>query len=139
MHMAVNCLHIFARAFTGVAALFTLGLVQPATAVEDADFQFDTTQDLAALCAVSTGTPEYPMSHQACRAFIEATLQYHDAVSKPNTLKRLVCYPPNTTIEDGVTAFNAWAKDHAGDSKSLAEPPVLGLIRALAAKYPCQD
>jgi hypothetical protein len=137
--MSVKILRHHARAITGVAALFTFGLALPVTAVEDADFQFNTTQDLAALCSVAPGTPEYPMSHQACRAFIEATLQYHDAVSKPNKLKRLVCYPPNTTIDDGVTAFNAWAKDHAGDIKSLAEPPVLGLIRALAAKYPCKD
>lgn len=136
--MPANFLRIDARASTGVAALLMLGLVQSAPAVEDGDFQFNTTQDLSALCSVAAGTPEYPIARQACRAFIEATLQYHDAVSKPHKLKRLVCYPPNTTIDDGVTAFNAWAKARVSDDKSMSEPPVIGLIRAMAAKYPCK-
>ena len=136
--MSVKSLRINARTLAGGAALCALGLVQPATAIEDADFQFNTTQDLAAICSVASGAPEYPMSHQACRAFIEATLQYHDAISKPKKLKRLVCYPPNTTVNDGVEAFNAWVKAHSGDSNMMAEPPVLGLLSAMAAKDPCQ-
>jgi len=122
----------------GLAALFTLGLVHPAVAVENADFRFDTTKGLYSVCAVPADAAEYPLARQACRAFIEAVAQYHDAVSKPGKLKRLVCFPPNATIEDGVTAFNAWAAAKAGDAQAMGAPPVLGLLRALAAKYPCK-
>jgi hypothetical protein len=54
-------------------------------------------------------------------------------------MKRLVCYPAAATIEDGKAAFVAWAKGNAGDTKLMGEQPVVGLIRSLAAKYPCKD
>jgi hypothetical protein len=41
-------------------------------------------------------------------------------------------------IEDGVAAFNTWTAAQHGDAKLLAEPPVVGLLRAFAAKYPCK-
>ncbi len=136
--MVFNPLYSSTRMLSGVAVLLSLGLCQGAAAVENADFRFDTTKELAAVCAVQTAEPEYPVARQACRAFIEATGQYHDLVSKPGKLRRLVCYPPTATIEDGVSAFNTWAAAHAGDAKVMGEPPVVGLVRALAAKYPCK-
>lgn len=136
--MISNPVAINAAAAAGLAALLTLGLCHPAAAVEDADFRFDTTKELYGVCSVPEGAAEYPMARQACRAFIEAAAQYHDAVSKPGKLKRLVCFPPNATIEDGVTAFNAWAAAKVGDAQAMGAPPVLGLLRALAAKYPCK-
>jgi len=136
--MVQSYLSITTRAVAGLAALLTLGLVQSAAAVENADFRFDTTKELYSVCAVPADAAEYPMARQACRAFIEATAQYHDAVSKPGKLKRLVCFPANATIEDGVAAFQVWAAAKAGDAQAMAAPPVLGLLRGLAAKYPCK-
>ncbi len=136
--MVFDNLHTNARTAAGLAALLTLGLGQSAAAVENADFRFDTTKELYNVCSVPADAPEYPMARQACRAFVEGAAQYHDEVSKPGKLKRLVCFPPNATIEDGVTAFNAWAATKAGDAQSMGAPPVLGLIHALAAKYPCK-
>ena len=125
-----------------VAALGTAALVgastQPATAVEDDDLRFDTTDDLYAVCAVSASDPEYPVANQACRAFIEAAVQYHDAVSDRKNLRRLICYPKSATIQDGKEAFVAWAKKNAGDKNLRKEIPVVGLVRALASKYPCK-
>lgn len=66
-------------------------------------------------------------------------MQYHDGISSHNKLKRLICYPSNATIEDGKQAFVAWAKQHAGDKKLMTEQPVVGLMRSLAAKYPCKQ
>lgn len=120
-------------------AILALGLAGPATAVVDADFRFDTTKELVAICAVPESAPEYSVARQACRAFIEATAQYHDAVSKRNKLKRLFCLPANATIEDAVAAFSAWGAAKAGDAKLMAEPPVFGVVRALAAKNACKD
>jgi hypothetical protein len=111
---------------------------QTAQAVEDEDLNFDTTEDLYQVCAVTPDQPEYVAASFACRGFIEAAVQYHDQVTDRRNLKRLICYPQGASIADGRTAFVAWARANAGDAKLMGEAPVVGLVRALAAKYPCQ-
>jgi hypothetical protein len=128
------------RSFLAVlgAAVLVGASVQPAAAVEDDDMRFDTTDDLYAVCAVTASDAEFPVARQACRAFIEAAVQYHDEVSDRKKMKRLICYPKNATIQDGKNAFVAWAKKNARDKKLMNEIPVVGLVRALAEKYPCK-
>jgi hypothetical protein len=123
---------------TLTAAGIALAMAQPAAAVQESNFRFDSTADLVAVCSVPVDAAEYQVANQACRAFIEATVEYHDAVSDRKKMKRLICYPPTATIEDGKAAFLAWAKAKAGDAKLMAEQPVIGLVRALAAKSPCK-
>jgi hypothetical protein len=121
----------------GAAALVGT-LTQPAAAVEDDDLRFDTTDDLYGVCAVTASDEEYLVTNQACRAFIEGAVQYHDAVTVKKHLPRLICYPKSATIGDGKDAFVAWARKNAGDRKLMAEVPVVGLVRALSEKYPCK-
>jgi hypothetical protein len=123
-----------ALAIAGVA----LVLAQPAAAVQDSNFRFDTTADLAAVCATPETAAEYVVANQACRAFIEATVQYHDEISNRKKLSPLVCYPAGSTIEQGKAIFLDWAKAKAGDKKLMGEQPVVGLVRSLAAKFPCK-
>ncbi len=118
----------------GIAAALCGGA---ALAVQDEDMSFDTTEDLYQVCSVQPGAAEYVPASFACRAFIEATVQYHDAVADRRQLKRLICYPATATIADGRAAFVAWAERNAGDDALMNELPVIGLVRALAAKYPC--
>ena len=106
--------------------------------MESSNFRFDTTKDLYNVCSVAEGAAEYAMANAACRAFIEASVQYHDEISNRKNLKRLICYPATATIEDGKQAFLDWAKTKSGDQKLMAEQPVVGLVRSLAAKYPCK-
>lgn len=121
----------------GAATLLgTLG--QQAKAIEDDDLRFDTTKDLYDVCAVPADAPEYPLTNQACRAFIEGAVQYHDAVSDRKRLPRLICYPKNATIRDGKNAFVVWARNNAGNKTRMAELPVIGLVRSLEDKYPCK-
>ena len=121
------------------AALLAVLLVQPAAAaVQDKYFSFGTTEDLYQVCSDDAADPAYTAAQVACTAFIEATVQYHDAVSGKKELKRLICYPQGTTIADGRTAFLAWAQKNAGDAKLMGELPVVGLVRALAKAYPCK-
>ncbi len=128
-------------AYMTTLAVFCAGglLSLSAAAVEDADFRFDTTADLYDVCSVGSSAAEFAISNQACRAFIEASVQYHDEISDRRKLQRLICYPANVTIADGKRAFLAWAGDHSGDQRLMAEQPVVGLVRALAAKYPCAN
>ncbi len=121
----------------GAAALLG-ALGQQAKAVEDDDLRFDTTEDLHDVCAVPADAPEYALANQACRAFIEGAVQYHDAVSDKKRLPRLICYPKNATIQDGKNAFVAWASKNAGNKTRMGELPVIGLVRSLEDKYPCK-
>ena len=121
-----------------LAASAGLGLAVQAAPVADEDFNFDTTSDLYQVCATPSNAAEYLVASFSCRAFIEATVQYHDAVSDRQQLKRLICYPKNATIADGRGAFLAWAEANKDDQKLMGEQPVVGLVRALAAAYPCR-
>ena len=121
-----------------VALACSLALAtQGAGAADEAAFRFDTTSNLYEVCSLTQEAAGFAVANQACRAFIEATVQYHDEISARRKLKRLVCYPKGTTIEDGKQAFLDWAETHSDDSKLMGEQPVVGLVRALAAKYPC--
>ncbi len=127
------------RPFVVLAAFCMVGLLssQAARAFDDRSFRFDTTSNLYEVCAVAEDSVAYPLANQACRAFIEASVQYHDEISARKPLKPLICYPKAATIEDGKLAFIAWANKHSKDRKLMGEQPVVGLVRALATKYPC--
>lgn len=127
-------------AFVGAAACAALAvsMVQNAFAVENEDLSFNTTEDLFQVCSVKEDAAEYIPASLACRAFIEATVQYHDEVSDREHMKRLICYPSNATVEDGRQIFVAWAQKNARNSKLMGEQPVVGLVRSLAARYPCK-
>jgi hypothetical protein len=120
----------------GAAIIVTL-CAQPASAVQDEDINFDTTEDLYQVCAAAASDAAYIPASFACRGFIEGAVQYHDEVTNRKNLKRLICYPKGATVADGRKAFIVWAQKHANDKKLMDEVPVVGLVRALADKYPC--
>jgi hypothetical protein len=121
-----------------VVAAAGLSLSAQAATIADEDFQFDTTEDLYQVCSTPSDATEYLVASFACRAFIEATVQYHDAVSEKEDLKRLICYPKTATVADGRRAFVAWGEANKDNASLMNEQPVVGLVRALAAKYPCR-
>ncbi len=117
-----------------LALLLALPITAPVLAVDDEDLRFETTQDLVDVCSA----PASSTAQLACTAFIEATVQYHDAVSDRKNLKPLICYPRGTSIDDGRTALLDWAAANSGNSALTGEMPVVGLVRALAEAYPCR-
>jgi len=119
------------------AATFLIPCIAVAE-VGESDFSLDTTKDLYELCSAPTDHPDYAPAIYSCRAFLEATVQYHDAVSDGKTLKRLICYPSGATLEDARTTFVAWAKSNARNRSLMGEMPVMGVVRALEDKYPCK-
>ena len=121
-----------------VAGAIGLALSASALASQSDDFNYDTTEDLYQVCSTPAHSGASVPAAFGCRAFIEATMQDHDAVVDRKKMKRLVCYPPTATIADGRAAFVAWAKTHADDKTLMGEQPVVGVVRALAAKYPCK-
>ncbi|MEA3278780.1 MAG: Rap1a/Tai family immunity protein [Pseudomonadota bacterium] len=122
----------------GAAFLASIVAQQAVGAVGEEDFALETTEDLYQICSATADDPNYIHAAYECRGFIEGAVQYHDAVSDKKHLKRLICYPESATIGDGKKAFVAWAKKHSGDKEAMGELPVVGLVRALADKYPCK-
>ncbi len=120
----------------GLSALM-MAAAQPALAVNDQDMKFHTTENLYHICNTPSSAAEYVAASFACRGFIEGAVQYHDAVSDRKHLKRLICYPKTATVEDGRLAFLAWVQKNQKNRKLMSEMPVVGLVRALAEKYPC--
>jgi hypothetical protein len=119
--------------------LLTVAIPLTTLAVEEANFDLETTADLYALCSVKADNPDYLPSHWACKGFIEGAVQYHDGVSDQTHLKRLICYPETATISDGKASFVAWGTENLDNTEYMNEIPVIGLVRALSAKYPCSE
>ena len=109
-----------------------------ALAADPEDFGFDTTEDLYLVCSTPANVPEHVPAALACRAFIEATVQYHDEIVGREGVKRLVCYDETTTIEEARQVFVDWGKKNLRKKKLKGEQPVVGLMRSLSEAYPCR-
>jgi hypothetical protein len=121
------------------AALLAVISVSPTvSALDDNSFSYKTTKDLIEVCSVGPEASNHEAAAFACRAFIVATVQYHDAVSDRKKMKRLICYPQGATVAQARDALLAWGKKNAGDAKRMNELPVVGLVRALAEASPCR-
>ncbi len=117
--------------------LLTAAMPLTTLAVEGQDFDLKTTRNLYDLCSVKSDDPNFLHAYGACKGFIQGTVQYHDGISDKKNLKRLICYSETTTIADGITAFVAWGAANLNNTKEMNGTPVIGLVHALAAKYPC--
>jgi len=63
-------------------------------------------------------------------------VSYHDAITDRENLKRLICYPPTATRDQGVQAFIDWAAARQRDQTFLVQFSVdtdNGLKRATEA------
>ena len=121
------------------AALLAGSLSQATGAVEEANFNLNSTMDLYKVCSVDSNSPDFVPAIYACRGFIEGSVQYHDAVTDKKNLKRLICYGKGATLEEGRNAFLDWVRSNKDNGELMAELPVIGLVRALAEKYPCSQ
>jgi Rap1a immunity proteins len=122
--------------FTAIVAVGLWGGV--AEAANMSDFALKTTEDLYQVCTVA---PEDPLHREAldlCEGFLIGAVSYHDAVSDREHLKRLICYPATVTRDQGIQVFVDWAATHQQDRKFMNDPAVYGVVRGLAAKWPCK-
>ena len=128
--------HFLVGAVLGSLLLGSMGETARAVVMEE-DFRLRTTRDLYDVCSVTQDDPNYVAAIYACRGFIEGAVQYHDAVTDRQNLRRLVCYTEDATIETGRMVFNDWAQANLSNAERMQEEPVVGLVRALAQRYPC--
>ena len=125
-----------------LSALMLFGVLsavapQGASAVERVDFVLSNTEDLLDVCSVAENDPFRTEAVHYCVAYLEGAVDYHDAITDHENLKRLICYPQDATREQGVRAFIEWGQAHRNEEELMSAPTVIGVVRALAAKWPC--
>jgi len=109
-----------------------------ALAMDIATMTLRTTEDLYHVCTVSPAEPLQREALNLCEGFLVGAVSYHDAISDKQHLKRLICYPEQATRDEAVQAFVDWASTHQPDQRFMHDSAVLGVVRGLAAKWPCQ-
>jgi len=111
--------------------------VHAAGAALDAPLALTTTEDLYRVCTTTPDNPQQRESLDLCEGFLIGSVSYHDAITDRTQLKRLICYPSTATRDDAIKAFVDWAAHHQQDGKFMNDPAAVGVVRALAAKWPC--
>ena len=122
-----------------IAAILVLWPSLASAAVERRDIWISTTVDLLDLCTTPRDDPLRAESINYCMAYLDGAVDYHDAITDHEDLERLICYPDTATLEQGVMVFIDWAQENQGDKKLMEEPTVIGVVRALEAKWPCNQ
>jgi hypothetical protein len=109
-----------------------------ARATDAANFTLKTTEDLFVVCSTASSDPLRAEAINFCEGYLLGVEGYHDAVTDRKHLKPFICYPPTATRDEGIQAFVDWAARHQQDRKFMDDPPVVGAVRGLAAKWPCK-
>jgi hypothetical protein len=109
-----------------------------AQATDTTDFTLKTTEDLYVVCSTPSSDPLRSAAANFCEGYLLGAVGYHDAITDREHLKRLICYPQDATRDQGIQAFVDWAASHQQDRKFMNDPPVVGAVRGLAAKWPCK-
>jgi Rap1a immunity proteins len=110
-----------------------------AFATDSANFTLKTTQDLYAVCSTADTDPLRAQAINFCEGYLLGVVTYDDAVADGRHLHRLICYPPTATRNEGIQAFVDWAAAHQQDQDVMNAPPIVGAIRGLASKWPCNQ
>lgn len=125
-------------------AILILAASVPATAAHaamaasEADIEralrLETTRDLYTICSLQPGQSLYERSVAFCIGFATGVMQYHAAVAKDPGMRPLICPGRELARFEVVKQFLDWAPSHP---EYMNTPPVEGLARSAAAKWPC--
>lgn len=95
-----------------------------------------TVAELAEVCAIGPGSPDYTAATFYCRGFLSGVGQYHAAMHPVGRGRPpIFCVPdPPPTLGSAVAGFVMWA---AANPQHAGEAAVDGLMRYAAATWPC--
>lgn len=119
-----------------LAAGLALGGAAPVLA-QDADVENFRVRDagsLARLCDMAESRPLYAQARQFCYGYIAgAATVYREAVAAGG-MQKSICASKEPTLEEMRAAFTSWI---GRNQNSRDEDAADGVLRAVAAKYPC--
>ncbi len=94
-----------------------------------------TTADFVELCDVSADDPAYATSMAFCLGYIDAVIDYHDALTAGPKYDPIACPDREVTREEVVAVVLDWSRNNA--QYLTGETPVNGVMRAASEKWPC--
>ena len=97
--------------------------------------QINTTGEFIALCSVDTDDPVYNAAMSFCLGYIDAVMDYHEALTAGSKNRPVACPVTEVTRKQVVMTVLEWANNNAQYLKT--ETPVHGVMRAAAEKWPC--
>jgi hypothetical protein len=116
-----------------VVALLMPGL---AVALDQADFEVKTTQNLMNLCTAAPSDPNYQAAIHFCHGYLVGAYAHYSAQHASPKAKHLFCMPdPVPSRNDAIAMFIEWAKAHP---QYMGEKPVDTEFRFLVEKWPCK-
>lgn len=124
------------RAMLTTAAAGMLLLSFDGQAAELENFRAGNVAELAALCGAQPDSSFYEEAMQFCYGYISGAAQFHTAVVAAGGLKPMACPTDDATRDQFARFFVSWARNSATPDQ-LREPPVEGMARAAAARWPC--
>ena len=123
------------KLFRYVIALSALVLSTQGVAATAQQRHVESTGDLVELCSVSAGDPLYDAAMGFCLGYIDATMDYHAALTAGPKNDAIACPETAVTREEVVVVLMEWSKRNT--EKLNSEAPVVGVMRASAEKWPC--
>lgn len=142
MNPSTHCFGVLQPRFTLAlaAAVIVMGAVplaaQAPPSPSETNFRVATTGDLVRLCEAKTTDPTGVAALHFCHGFAVGAYQYHQVVTAAEGKRPLFCAPnPAPSRNEIIAAFVTWAKQN---SQQLETPPVEGMFRYLAQRFPCR-
>jgi Rap1a immunity proteins len=98
------------------------------------DYQLGTSGDLLDLCTVDASHPQYWEARAFCLGYFTGGIHLHDTLAASPNFQRIACAPADTTRNQVVAAFVAYAQAHP---EYLEEKPMDTVFRAVNDEWPC--
>jgi hypothetical protein len=109
---------------------------QTAASPSETAFLVTTTGDLVRLCGATPNDPTGIAALHFCHGFAVGAYQYHQIAAAAEKKPPLFCEPnPRPSRNEAIASFVSWAKQNP---EAMNTPPVEGIFRYLAQRYPCR-
>ena len=124
----------FAAALVAAGMTLAGGASVRAQDTDIENFRVRDAGSLARLCDMAEGRPLYAQARQFCYGYIAgAATVYREAVAAGG-MQRSICASKEPTLEEMRAAFTGWIGRNQNASDEDAAD---GVLRAVAARYPC--
>jgi hypothetical protein len=122
-------------ACVAVVALSAMISQQGLASVTEEDFRLDTFKDLVALCGVGASDPNASAAIHMCHGYVIGLVHFHELVGRAlEGTVYCLAEDKRPARDDAIGMLVNWSRGHPEYDSDEA---IDGVLRWLAAKYPC--